>query len=417
VKVIVLGAGVVGTTSAYYLNKAGHDVVIVDRQAQAGMETSFANGGQVAAAHADPWASPATPLKALKWLSKKDAPLLFHFLRYDPALWSWCLRFLMNCRQERTDINTERTLRVALYSRTCFKELRHELDLDYDHRGEGILHFYRDQKEFDLAIKAAETMRKHGLDRKILSPEECVKTERTLHSIKQDLIGGIFSEDDESGDAYKFTKNLAQKCKENGVEFLYNHNVESLNVDKQTVQSVQTDRALLKADAYVLAMGSFSPQLVKPHGLHLPIYPAKGYSVTLDLEKPDHAPTVSLTDDEFKLVYSRLGNRLRIAGTAELGGYGTDVNLRRARSIQKKAFELFPDCTTATEGEFWAGLRPKTPDSVPILGKCKINRLYLNTGHGTLGWTMSCGTGKIIADIISEKKTQIDLEGLSIERF
>lgn len=413
----MLGAGVVGTTSAYYLNKAGHDVVVVDRQPEAGLETSFANGGQIAAAHADPWASPSTPLKALKWLGKKDAPLLFHYMRYDPALWSWCFQFLMNCTRHRTDINTERTLRIALYSRQCLKELRKDIGLSYDQREEGILHFYRDVKEYEQAVKAAETMRKYGLDRKILSPQECVNTEKTLHRIENDLIGGIYSADDESGDAHKFTKKLASKCVEAGVEFLFDHTIEELNVESQSIKSVKTDQGLLKADAYVLAMGSYSPQLVRPHGLKLPIYPAKGYSVTLDLTQPDNAPSVSLTDDEFKLVYSRLGNRLRIAGTAELGGYNTDINKDRAQFILDKALELFTDCSSQKEAEFWSGLRPKTPDSVPILGACKINQLYLNTGHGTLGWTMSCATGRIIADLISGKKPQVDLNGLSIERF
>jgi len=413
----VLGAGVVGTTSAYYLNKAGHDVVVVDRQPEAGLETSFANGGQIAAAHADPWASPATPLKALKWLGKKDAPLLFHYMRYDPALWSWCFQFLMNCTKHRTDINTERTLRVALYSRQCLKELREDIDLSYDQREEGILHFYRDVKEYELAVKAAATMRKYGLDRKILSPQECVNKEKLLDRIEKDLVGGIYSAEDESGDAHKFTQKLAAKCVKAGVEFLFEHTIEELNVEAQSVVSVKTDKGLLKADAYVLAMGSYSPQLVRPHGLKLPIYPAKGYSVTLDLINPATAPTVSLTDDEFKLVYSRLGNRLRIAGTAELGGYNTAINKVRAQFILDKALELFPDCSNPKEAEFWSGLRPKTPDSVPILGTCKIDHLFLNTGHGTLGWTMSCATGKTIADLISGKTPQMNLDGLSIKRF
>lgn len=416
-KVIVLGAGVVGVTTAYYLKKAGHDVVVIERQAKAGMETSFANGGQIAAAHADPWASPATPLKALKWLGKKDAPLLFHYLRFDPALWSWCYQFLKNCTHKRTDMNTERTLRVALYSRKCLKELRKDLGLCYDQREEGILHFYRNEKEFDLAITAAQTMRKYGLDRKILSVQECLETESALSTVKNDLVGGIYSSEDESGDAHLFTQNLTEKCVEEGVEFLFNHKIEALNISDSKVLSVQTDKGKIKADSYVLCMGSYSPFLMRPHGVHLPIYPAKGYSVTLDLQQPDKAPTVSLTDDEFKLVYSRFGDRLRIAGTAELGGYSSAINERRARLILKKALELFPECCDGGNPQFWAGLRPKTPDSVPILGECKINSLFLNTGHGTLGWTMSCATAKIITDMISGREPEIDLNGLSLDRF
>ncbi len=416
-RVLVLGAGVVGTTTAFYLEKAGHEVVVVDRQNTAAMETSFANGGQIAAAHADPWASPATPWKALKWLGKKDAPLLFHFLRYDPALWAWCLKFLTNCTSQRTDINTERTLRVALHSRECLKELRSEMNLSYDQREEGILHFYRDPKEYELAIKAAGTMRKYGLDRKVLSPAECVSLEPNLQGIESDLQGGIYSLDDESGDAHKFTQAIAHSAETHGVEFLYNQTIQDLIVENGNLKGVKTDRGILKADAYVLCLGSFSALLLKKHGINLPIYPAKGYSITLPLSNPEKAPTVSLTDDEYKLVFSRLGNRLRVAGTAELGGYGTEINDLRAKFILDKVLEIFPECGSRENVDFWAGLRPKTPDSVPIIGKSPIESLYLNTGHGTLGWTMSCGSAQILSDLVSKKATKINLEGLSLDRF
>lgn len=417
VKVLVLGAGVVGTTTAYYLQRAGHEVVVLDRQQTSAMETSFANGGQIAAAHADPWASPATPLKALKWLGHKEAPLLFHFLRFDPRLWAWCFRFLQNCTAQRTEINTERTLRVALHSRKCLKELRGELNLSYDQREEGILHFYRDQKEFDLAVAAAQTMRKYGLDRKVLSPQECVACEPALSHIADDLIGGVYSADDENGDAHKFTQAVERSARLNGVDFRFNHIIEKLIVEQGRVQGIKTNHGVLKADAYVVCMGSFSPFLLREHGINLPIYPARGYSITLPLSQPQKAPTVSLTDDEFKLVISRLGARLRVAGTAELGGYGTDINQVRANFILNKTMELFPGCANPDDVEFWAGLRPKTPDSVPVIGKTSIDSLYLNTGHGTLGWTMSCGSAQVITDIIEGKTPEISLSGLSYDRF
>ncbi|WP_417797829.1 D-amino acid dehydrogenase [Terasakiella pusilla] len=416
-RVLVLGAGVVGVTTAFYLQKAGHEVVIVDRQNEPGMETSYANGGQIAAAHADPWASPATPLKALKWLGQKEAPLLFHFLRADPALWSWGLQFLRNCTAKRTEVNTERTLRVALHSRNCLKDVRKEIALDYDCREEGILHFYRNPKEFDLAIEAAETMRRHGLDRKILTPQECVEKEQALSGVKDDLQGGIFSDEDESGDAHRFTQQLGAYCRQQGVEFATNHTIDSLIVENGKVTGVQTDKGVLSGDAYVMCMGSFSAPFLRPYGIKLPIYPAKGYSITLPLSHPERAPSVSLTDDEFKLVFSRLGDRLRVAGTAELGGYSTEVDEVRSRFILRKTLELFPACGEPDDVEFWAGLRPKTPDSVPIIGKSPLDSLYLNTGHGTLGWTMSCGSAQVIADVISGKTTQIPLSGLEYSRF
>ncbi|MDV7338811.1 D-amino acid dehydrogenase [Terasakiella sp. A23] len=416
-RVLVLGAGVVGTTTAFYLERAGHEVVVIDRQNSPAMETSYANGGQIAAAHADPWASPSTPMKALKWMGKKDAPLLFHFMRLDPSLWSWCYKFLKNCTTDRTVVNTERTLRVALHSRECLKKIRKEIDLDYNHREEGILHFYRNQKEFDQAVTAASTMREFGLDRKVLSPAECVEKEGALSSVSSELVGGIYSADDESGDAHQFTQQIGASCRQNGVEFLTDHTILSLEMDKGKITGVKTDKGVITADRYVVCMGSFSAPFLKSYGINLPIYPAKGYSITLPLTKPDAAPTVSLTDDEFKLVFSRLGNNLRVAGTAELGGYNTDINQIRSRFILNKTLELFPGCGDPEDVEFWAGLRPKTPDSVPIIGKTAIDSLYLNTGHGTLGWTMSCGSAQIISDIISEKPTQIELSGLGLDRF
>lgn len=416
-RVLVLGAGVVGVTTAFYLQKAGHEVVIVDRQNEPGMETSYANGGQIAAAHADPWASPATPFKALKWLGQKEAPLLFHFFRADPALWSWGLQFLRNCTPKRTEINTERTLRVALHSRNCLKEVRKEIALDYHQREEGILHFYRNAKEFDLAMKAADTMRRYGLDRKVLTPQECVDKEKALSGVVDDLQGGIYSDADESGDAHRFTQQLGAYCRQQGVEFATNHTIDSLIVEGGKVKGVQTDKGVLSGDAYVVCMGSFSAPFLRPYGIKLPIYPAKGYSITLPLSHPEKAPTVSLTDDEFKLVFSRLGDRLRVAGTAELGGYSTEVDEVRSRFILRKTLELFPGCGEPDDVDFWAGLRPKTPDSVPIIGKSPLDSLYLNTGHGTLGWTMSCGSAQVIADVVSGKATQIALSGLEYSRF
>jgi len=415
-KVLVLGSGVVGTTTAYYLNAAGHDVTVVDRCDGAGLETSFANGGQVSVCHSEPWATPSTPLRALKWFGRKDAPLLFK-LRMDPALWGWTLRFLINCTASRSRENTEKALRIAAYSRDCLQNLRKETGISYDHREQGILHIYRDQKEFDGAAEAAETMRQHGLQRRMVNPDECAAIEPALSAVKSNLVGGYYSPDDESGDAYKFTDGLAKIAESKGVQFKFGTSVRCIETDGNKVSGILTDKGRLQADAYIVSLGSYSPLLLKPLGMKVPIYPAKGYSVTLPIEDKSKAPITSLTDDEHKIVFSRLGDRLRVAGTAEFSGYNTQIENDRPYGILRQALSLFPGCANPDKAEFWTGLRPKTPDSVPVIGSTVLSNLYLNTGHGTLGWTMSCGSAKAISDLISGKNPEISLSGFGAERF
>lgn len=416
-RVLVLGAGIVGVTSAWFLARAGHDVTVVDRQASAGLETSFANGGQISASHAEPWANPSTPARALRWLGREDAPLIFRWRRYDPALWSWGLRFLRNCTPGRAAMNTERILRVALYSRSVLRELRYETGIEYDQRCRGILHIYRDPKEFAHAVKAAEIMRRHGLHRHEKTPAECVVVEPALAPVADRLAGGLFSPDDESGDAHQFTVALAALAAERGVTFLYDTGIKGFLTDGGRILGLETDRGRLTADRYVLCLGSYSPLLARTLGIRLPIYPAKGYSATVGVDNPDAAPTVSITDDEFKLVYSRLGERLRIAGTAELAGHDSSLNAVRAGAVVDRARALFPGVGDYDHARLWAGLRPVTPDSVPIIGPAPIENLFLNTGHGTLGWTMSCGSGRIIADLVSGRAPEIEMEGLGLGRF
>ncbi len=416
-QVLVLGAGVVGVTTAWFLAKAGHAVTVIDRQPAPGLETSFANGGQISASHAEPWATPATPGKALRWMGQADAPLVFRWHRWDPALWSWGLRFLANCTEGRTRINTERTLRVALYSRAALRELRAETGIRYDQRQQGILHFYRDKREFQHALHAAEVMAAHGLPREPLTPGECVTVEPALYGAQRDLAGGLFSPYDESGDAHKFTQELARMAAEHGVVFLHDLDIKALLAEGDHVTGVATGDGRVMADATVLALGSYSPLLAKTIGLRLPIYPAKGYSATIAVTDPGEAPTVSLTDDENKLVYTRLGERLRIAGTAELAGWDRDMTPVRAQAVVRKAKALFPHAGDYEAAELWAGLRPVTPDSVPILGPTRFANLWLNTGHGTLGWTMCCGSGRILADLISGRRPEIDMDGLTLARF
>ncbi|MBI4969069.1 MAG: D-amino acid dehydrogenase [Rhodospirillales bacterium] len=411
-RVIVLGAGVIGTATAYWLVRDGHEVTVLDRQPGAGLETSFANGGQISASHAEPWANPATPAKVLRWLGRKDAPLLWRW-RLDPALWAWGLRFLANCTPGRTRINTERTLRIALYSRTLLKALRAETGIEYDQRSEGILHLYRDGREFDLAVKAAAAMRAMGLERRVLDPAACVRLEPALAQAK--LIGGIHSPEDESGDAHLFTQRLAVLAQERGATFRYATRIEAIETEAGRLCAIRTDQGRLACQTAVLALGSFSTGLAKSLGFTLPVVPAKGYSVTLPAGPG--APKMSLTDDELKMVYSRLGERLRIAGTAEFAGLDAAIDPLRARLLLDRALGLLPQAGDPAKAQYWAGLRPVTPDSVPILGPSPIAGLFLATGHGTLGWTMSVGTGRFMADLVGGKRPEIDPKGLGIDRF
>ncbi|OAN42953.1 amino acid dehydrogenase [Paramagnetospirillum marisnigri] len=416
-KVVVIGAGVVGTASAWYLAKHGHEVTVIDRREGAGLETSFANGGQVSPCHAEPWANPMVLPKVMKWLGREDAPLLFRWGRWDPALWAWGLRFLANCSKARALRNTERTLRVAIYSRACLQELRAETGIQYDQKTMGILHVYRDAREFDHACHAAEVMRRHGLERLPKTVADCVAIEPALAAVAPELAGGIFTPGDESGDAHKFTRELAALAAARGVEFRWNVPVLGLVKDGNRVGGLATATGTVTADAYVLAAGCDSPLLARPLGLRLPIIPAKGYSITVPVDNHAGAPSVSITDDEHKMVYSRLGERLRAAGTAEMAGYDRSLNAKRLSMITSHARRLFPDGGDFDRAEPWAGLRPVTPDSVPLLGRTPYANLFLNTGHGTLGWTMSCGSGRALADLVSGREPGISLDGLGLERF
>jgi D-amino-acid dehydrogenase len=414
-KVIVLGAGLLGVTSAYFLRQQGHDVSVVDRQASPAAETSFANGGQISVSHAEPWANPSAPLKVLKWLGKEDAPLLFR-IRADMRQWLWGLQFLRECTPARTRHNIEQIVRLGSYSRDMLQQLRRDIGIAYDERTQGILHFYTSQKEFDGAEAPAAQMR-------VISADEAVKLEPALRHIRAQLAGATYTAEDESGDANRFARELVKRCEEDGVQFLMSHTVTALREAGGRIDHVEaTDSEgrfqRLRADAYVLAMGSLSPIYAAPLGIKLPIYPAKGYSVTMPVKDASMAHQVSLTDDEYKLVFSRLtdhaapgkpgADRLRIAGTAELNGYDRDLNRVRCEAIVRRVEELFPGAGDAAQAQFWTGLRPATPSNVPIIGRSKLPNLFLNTGHGTLGWTHSCGSGKSIARIVSGLEPEID---------
>lgn len=411
-KVAVLGAGLLGISSAYFLRQLGHDVTVIDRQATPGAETSFANGGQISVSHAEPWANPSAPLKVLQWLGKEDAPLLFR-LRADARQWAWGLQFLRECTPARTRHNIRQIVNLGTYSRAVLQQLRADRGIAYDQRTQGILHFYTNEKEFAAAHEPARQMRELGCERRVISADEAVKLEPALCHIRPQLAGATYTAEDESGDANRFTRELAARCAQDGVHFLMSHAITALReaggqIDHVEVTNPEGQYARIQADAYVLAMGSFSPLLAAPLGIRLPIYPAKGYSVTMPVKDASMAHEVSLTDDEYKLVFSRLGDQLRIAGTAELNGYDRDLNEVRCQAIVRRVEQLFPGAGDASRAQFWSGLRPATPSNVPLIGATRLKKLFLNTGHGTLGWTHACGSGKSIARIISSLQPEVD---------
>lgn len=415
-KVIVLGSGIVGTASAWFLNQAGHDVTVIDRQPGAAQETSFANGCQISVSHAEPWANPAAPMKILKWLGKEDAPLLYRF-RPEWLQWKWAMQFLRECTPKRTAYNIRQIVAIAEYSRQTLNQLRADTGIEYDCLTRGILHFYTDQKDFDDSLPAAKLMRDLGCPRDSISADEVVRIEPALAGIRDKIVGGDFTATDESGDIFKFTNGLADKARQAGVEFRYNTTVTRLLTEGTGAAAKITGvevilpnghHEVLRADSFVVAMGSFSVELLKPLGIDLMIYPGKGYSATYPVTNPDATPSVSLTDDGYKLVVSRLGDRLRVAGTCELNGYTRELNSTRCEAITHRTRELFPDACDYDNPTYWTGLRPMTPSNIPYIGKTKISNLYLNTGHGTLGWTMGCGSGRALADIVSGRRPELD---------
>ena len=415
-KVIVLGAGIVGTASAWFLNKAGHEVTVIDRQPAVAQETSFANGCQISVSHAEPWANPSAPLKILQWLGKEDAPLLYRF-RPEWLQWRWGLEFLKQCTPSHTANNIRQIIAIAEYSRQILQSVREETQIEYDALTKGILHFYTDEKEFQQSLPSAQLMRELGCPRHTISTEEVIRLEPALQAMQEKIVGGDYTANDESGDVHKFALGLASHASNAGVQFQFNTLITKLikegagssaRITGVEIIDEHGNHQVLYADAFVIAMGSFSVTLAKQVGIDLLIYPGKGYSATYSVLHDKLAPSVSLTDDGHKLVISRLGDRLRVAGTCELNGYARDLNPTRCAAITRRTQELFPDACDYEHPVYWSGLRPLTPSNVPYIGKTRYPNLFLNTGHGTLGWTMGCGSGKAIADIISGHRPELD---------
>jgi D-amino-acid dehydrogenase len=395
VKVVVLGAGVIGTAAAWYLRAAGHEVQVLERRAGVALETSFANGGQVSASHALPWAAPGVPWKALKWMMREDAPLLFR-LRADPAQWRWGMKFLRECTAERFRANAAQLQRLGRYSRDALHELQGATGIRYDEVRRGILVFFTDKSNKTIPARITKT------------PEECIAIEPALAHARGQLLGGEYLNDDESGDAHKFTQELARHCIRKGVQFDFGVEIEGFEFQSEKILKVKAKDKTYSADAYVLSLGSYSPLLVKPLGIDLAIYPLKGYSITMPVADPGTAWTTSLTDEAHKLVFSRLGDRLRVAGTAEMNGYDTTINEVRCRAIVERVHALFPGAGDETRVQYWTGLRPATPSNIPYIGRTRYRNLFLDTGHGTLGWTHACGSGKALADIVSNRRPEVD---------
>jgi len=424
-KVIVLGAGIIGTASAWFLSKQGYEVTVIERQPGAAQETSFANGCQISVSHAEPWSNPSAPMKILKWLGKEDAPLLYRF-RPEWLQWKWALQFLRECTPARTDDNIRNIVALCEYSRQTLQAVRAETGIQYDHLTRGILHFYTEEKEFEQSLPAAKLMRDLGCPRESIGADEVIRIEPALASMRGKIVGGDFTATDESGDVYKLTTGLARKAADAGVNFRFSTTITRLITEGTGaaarvtgVEIINPDgrHEVLTADSFVVALGSFSQPLVKPLGIDLLLYPGKGYSATYRVTNQEAAPTVSLTDDGHKLVVSRLGDRLRVAGTCELNGYTRELNTTRCEAITRRTRELFPDGCDYDNPIYWTGLRPLTPSNVPYVGKTKLSNLYLNTGHGTLGWTMGCGSGRAIAEIVAGRVPEIDFAFTGLPRW
>lgn len=409
-KVIVLGAGILGVSTAWYLLEHGHEVTVVERQAGAALETSFANGAQISVGYCEPWAHPSAPLKVLKWLAQDDAPLLFR-PRLDPHQWRWGLRFLANCTHAAFERNVAQLVALGRYSHESLKALVAQTGIDYHRQERGILHFFCHAQDFDTAAEGVQTMRRHGVDRRVLTRDELLQIEPALRGYAEHIAGGTYTASDESGDARVFTQQLAERCRARGAHFLYEHEVIGLDVAGGALQGVRVGdplsgaRRTLRADACVAALGAHTAPLLRPLGIRLDIYPAKGYSATFTLRHPERASVVSLIDDTRKIAISRLGDTIRVAGTAEMAGYdaglGSATAQVRCAALVRRYEELFPGVADTSEPHFWAGLRPSTPDNVPYIGRTRVDGLWVNAGHGTLGWTHGAGSGRALAALMS----------------
>jgi D-amino-acid dehydrogenase len=415
-RVMVLGSGVIGTASAYYLARAGFEVVVVDRQNGPALETSFANAGQVSPGYASPWAAPGVPLKAIKWLLQKHAPLAIKATG-DIDQYLWMAQMLRNCTASRYAVNKERMLRLSEYSRDCLDELRAETGISYEGRTLGTTQLFRTQAQLDGAAKDIAVLRESGVPFELLDRAGIARVEPALAGVTHKLAGALRLPNDQTGDCQLFTTKLAQMAADLGVQFRFGQNIQRLDFAGDRINGVYIDGQLEVADQYVLALGSYSPQLLKPLGIKAPVYPLKGYSLTVPITDPAMAPSSTILDETYKVAITRFDQRIRVGGMAEIAGFDLSLNPRRRATLEMITDDLYPQGGDLSRAEFWTGLRPATPDGTPIVGATKMRNLFLNTGHGTLGWTMACGSGRLLADLIANKRPQISAKGLDISRY
>ena len=415
-KVVVLGAGVVGVSTAWFLRQAGHEVTVIDRAEAVAMETSFANAGQLSFGYTTPWAAPGIPQKAAKWLLKAHSPLI---VRWDGSGFQlrWLKQMLQNCTESRYRLNKERMVRVSEYSRALFAKLEAELGLDFEGRKKGTLQIFRTDKEVQGAKKDMAVLAEYGVPFTELSAADCVQYEPALANVVHKLAGALHLPNDATGDCHLFTTRLAALCREQGVRFVFNHAIERFELSGKRIQAVYAGGKRWEAEHFVCALGSFSRPLLMQLGLDVPVYPVKGYSITLPVVQSDAAPQSTVLDETYKVAITRFNERIRVGGMAELSGYQLRLNLKRRETLELVVQDLFPHGGDVHQATFWSGLRPMTPDSTPIIGASAWENLTLNTGHGTLGWTMSLGSGKLAADMVSQTPTEIRSDDLGLYRY
>lgn len=414
-KITILGAGVIGVTSAYYLARAGHDVTVLDRQPGSALETSFANAGEISPGYASPWAAPGIPLKAMKWLFMKHAPLIIRPMA-DRATWSWMMAMLRNCTSARYAVNKGRMVRLAEYSRDCLIALREETGIAYDHRCQGTLQVFRTQKQLDSIGKDIDVLRADGVPFEVLDVAGCIAAEPGLASSRDKIVGGLRLPNDETGDCYKFTAELQKHAEALGVRFRFGIGIRGLNRQGDRIVSLATDQGEIASDAFVAAMGSYTPALLDPLGIDLPVYPVKGYSITVPIVDPSRAPVSTVMDETFKIAITRLGDRIRVGGMAEIAGFSHDLPPARRATLEHSVEDLFGGAGDQSHATFWSGLRPMTPDGTPIIGSTRYGNLFINAGHGTLGWTMACGSGRLLASLIGGSEPEIRADDLGLMR-
>ncbi len=415
-RVVILGAGVIGVTTAWYLSQAGHEVTVLERQTGPALETSFANAGEISPGYASPWAGPGIPAKAMKWLLMRHAPLIIQ-PRPDLAKIKWVAQMLMNCTAGAYAINKSRMVRLAEYSRDCLKDLRADTGISYDERTQGTLQLFRTQKQVDAAYKDIKVLKADGVPFEVLDPSACVAAEPGLAPNLSKIAGGLRLPGDETGDCFKFTNTLADMAKAAGVTFRYGVQIIRLEREGDRIAAVITSEGRITADSFVVALGSYSPKMVAAFGMKLPVYPVKGYSITVPIIDEGRAPVSTIMDESYKIAITRLGSRIRVGGMAEISGFNNILHDRRRETLQFSVEDLFGGAGDQSRASYWSGLRPMTPDGTPIIGRSTLPNLFLNTGHGTLGWTMAAGSGRVLADMVSGLDTEIDTTDLGYSRY